>query len=533
MKNDRMTVTVKRIEKIPSRFYAQVPQTAVKVNQKAKVSVDDSLLARYRQLTESLGLGPAVEKDFSGGFAGRVEHWFLKAKTAMISRASAFKAWLMAEAKQLAFSCAVSLGVVAMAAVIMAATCSIGYVVTVNDQQVGILQNKGDYARLINEINAELNYIQEESFSPADASVAMKVIAKNGFTDETDVKERIKAAEGDMLPAYAVYAGEEILFALPNKEMAVSVLEDYKSSFVEDKEGVQADFCEQVTVARRFVPKTALKTQESAAESLSLGRVIVHSVGENETLEQIAETYGVAADNILQSNYIADWDDFDESSLRIYTGQPLLSVKTVEYQSFQEEVPFQTIEKEDAAKYCGSVIVEQEGSSGARVVEAYITKVNGVETERKVVSEQMLSAAVDRVITKGTKELPSSGGGSFQMPSNGKLTSRFGSRWGRKHNGIDVSAAVGTNIYAADSGKVIYSQYNNGGFGYLIQIDHGNGIVTYYAHCNELLVPEGTVVAKGDVIATVGNTGRSTGPHLHFEVRVNGTPVDPGEYLNK
>ena len=156
-----------------------------------------------------------------------------------------------------------------------------------------------------------------------------------------------------------------------------------------------------------------------------------------------------------------------------------------------------------------------------------------METERKVVSEQMLSAAVDRVITRGTKELPSSGGGSFQMPSNGKLTSRFGSRWGRKHNGIDVSAAVGTNIYAADSGKVIYSQYNNGGFGYLIQIDHGNGIVTYYAHCNELLVPEGTVVAKGDVIATVGNTGRSTGPHLHFEVRVNGTPVDPGEYLNK
>ena len=66
----------------------------------------------------------------------------------------------------------------------------------------------------------------------------------------------------------------------------------------------------------------------------------------------------------------------------------------------------------------------------------------------------------------------------------------------------------------------------------MIQIDHGNGMVTYYSHCNELFVPEGSVVAKGDLIATVGNTGRSTGPHLHFEVRQGGTPVDPMAYLN-
>jgi len=118
------------------------------------------------------------------------------------------------------------------------------------------------------------------------------------------------------------------------------------------------------------------------------------------------------------------------------------------------------------------------------------------------------------------------------MPSDGVLTSRFGSRWGRKHNGIDISADVGTNIYAADNGTVIYSQYNDGGFGYLLQIDHGNGVVTYYAHCNELLVPAGAVVAKGDVIATVGNTGRSTGPHLHFEVHKNGCPVDPTQYYS-
>ena len=190
-------------------------------------------------------------------------------------------------------------------------------------------------------------------------------------------------------------------------------------------------------------------------------------------------------------------------------------------------------EKEDPTKYEGNLVVEQEGVEGSRVVEAYITAVNGVETGREVVSENLLSAAVDQIVQKGTKEPPSPiGTGSFSVPTSGSLSSRFGSRWGRSHTGVDLAAATGTNIYAADNGTVIYSAYNDGGYGNLIQIDHGNGLVTYYGHCSELLVPVGTVVAKGDLIAKVGNTGRSYGSHLHFEVRSGGTPQDPMAYLN-
>ena len=144
----------------------------------------------------------------------------------------------------------------------------------------------------------------------------------------------------------------------------------------------------------------------------------------------------------------------------------------------------------------------------------------------------MISTSVDQVVAKGTKERPAYvGTGLMTTPTNGTLSSRYGARWGRNHNGIDISAPVGTAIYAADNGIVTYAAYNNGGYGYMIQIDHGEGIMTYYAHCNELLVEEGAVVKKGDLIARVGNTGRSTGAHLHFEVRVNGTPADPSAYL--
>ena len=172
-------------------------------------------------------------------------------------------------------------------------------------------------------------------------------------------------------------------------------------------------------------------------------------------------------------------------------------------------------------------------TDGLKYVDEFITYINGIETKREVLQESIIKAPVTQVEYIGTKELPSPvGSGILSMPTSGSLSSRFGSRWGKQHQGIDLGAPLGTPIYAADNGIVIYSQYNDGGYGYMVQIDHGNGLKTYYAHCNELLVNTGDIVAKGDIIAEVGNTGRSTGPHLHFEVRRGDVPIDPLEYLN-
>jgi murein DD-endopeptidase MepM/ murein hydrolase activator NlpD len=98
------------------------------------------------------------------------------------------------------------------------------------------------------------------------------------------------------------------------------------------------------------------------------------------------------------------------------------------------------------------------------------------------------------------------------------------------HSGLDIAVPSGTQVKAADGGKVLISGWN-GGYGYYIAIDHGNGISTAYAHNSRLLVKEGDVVYQGQVIAGSGSTGLSTGPHLHFEVRINGAPVDPVKYL--
>jgi murein DD-endopeptidase MepM/ murein hydrolase activator NlpD len=123
---------------------------------------------------------------------------------------------------------------------------------------------------------------------------------------------------------------------------------------------------------------------------------------------------------------------------------------------------------------------------------------------------------------------PSAAG--FIWPVNGPVTSGFGWRWGRMHEGIDIGVGYGTPIHAAASGRVIYSGWMSG-YGNLVAIDHGNGVSTAYGHQSSIAAGLGQIVSQGQTIGYVGCTGHCYGDHLHFEVRINGAPVDPLGYL--
>ena len=139
-----------------------------------------------------------------------------------------------------------------------------------------------------------------------------------------------------------------------------------------------------------------------------------------------------------------------------------------------------------------------------------------------------IRSAQSTAITPGPTGSPSAAG--FIWPVHGVLTSTFGWRWGRMHEGIDLAVASGTPVVAAASGNVIVAGWM-GGYGNLVVIDHGNGIATAYGHNTSVAVSYGQSVAQGQLISYSGSTGHSTGPHVHFEVRVNGSPVDPLGYL--
>jgi murein DD-endopeptidase MepM/ murein hydrolase activator NlpD len=134
------------------------------------------------------------------------------------------------------------------------------------------------------------------------------------------------------------------------------------------------------------------------------------------------------------------------------------------------------------------------------------------------------SASVD----VGSLPAPSASG--FIWPVNGAVVSGFGPRWGRMHEGVDIAAGFGTPILAAAAGTVSYAGWL-GGYGNLVVVEHGGGIATAYAHQQQIYVSLGTSVSQGQQLGEVGSTGNSSGPHLHFEVRVNGSAVDPLGYL--
>ncbi|HVT11670.1 MAG TPA: peptidoglycan DD-metalloendopeptidase family protein [Fimbriimonadaceae bacterium] len=161
------------------------------------------------------------------------------------------------------------------------------------------------------------------------------------------------------------------------------------------------------------------------------------------------------------------------------------------------------------------------------------------EDEQSITSEIRAYQARQRRPTRpGQKPepLPPYRGGRFMQPVAGRLTSGFGMRYHpilhitRMHTGCDFGAPIGATIRAAADGVVIHSSYMRG-YGNVVIIDHGGGLSTVYAHCSKIIVSDGQRVRRGQYIANVGSTGLSTGPHLHFEVRVNGKPVNPMRYL--
>ncbi|MDJ1183787.1 peptidoglycan DD-metalloendopeptidase family protein [Roseofilum casamattae] len=135
-------------------------------------------------------------------------------------------------------------------------------------------------------------------------------------------------------------------------------------------------------------------------------------------------------------------------------------------------------------------------------------------------------------LAPGERYLPGDRINGYTWPSKGVLTSGYGWRWGRMHKGIDIAGPIGTPIFAAASGVVDYAQWNNGGYGYLVDIRHPDGSLTRYAHNNRILVRKGQRVRQGEQIAEMGSTGYSTGPHLHFEIHAAGQgAVNPIAYL--
>ena len=260
----------------------------------------------------------------------------------------------------------------------------------------------------------------------------------------------------------------------------------------------------------------------------------------NSEEESASEENGESSAAVTVETDVAAGDE-SGSSVEIMQGDMVciksvvepVSVKMVEEGKMKEIIEYETIKKKSDEYYQGDTHLEQEGENGVQIFEGTLTKVAGEVVDRKEVSTSVIREKQDKIILVGTKERPKTAPtGTYAMPLEYYVvTSEFGARWGRMHTGVDFGDPTGTPIYASDGGTVITAGYS-GGYGLCIDIDHENGRVTRYGHCSAINVSVGDKVYQGQQIGLVGSTGNSTGPHLHFEVIIDGVQHNPREFLD-
>lgn len=312
-----------------------------------------------------------------------------------------------------------------------------------------------------------------------DFSLSPTLILRSGITKTSALHDKLLLCSPYFSSACTLYCEGSAIFNAKNSQIAAEVVEEYISDYSMNGDATPNS---EFSFSTGVIPSVNISTKEECARLLS------------------------------ESNSI--------------------SVISVVTESLQKEVPFETKTEQDADMYIGETIVVTEGKTGTAQISEETVYENGTEQSSRVLSENIVTEPVAKVIRVGTKQKEVLKTG-LQYPLKGVISSPFGSRWGRMHEGLDIAVPERTVVTAAECGTVCYVNENAGGYGKLIRIDHGYGVKTAYAHLSKIEVSVGQKVAAGTRIALSGNTGRSTGPHLHFEVINNDTPLDPTLYLPK
>lgn len=295
-------------------------------------------------------------------------------------------------------------------------------------------------------------------------------------------------------------------------------------------------FGEKVEIAEAYVSKDLIISPEEAADQITKEsqKNEVYEVQSGDTLSTIANGHGLYVKDVLALNSgLSETTTLQIGDEIIITvPQPELTLVTVEQKTYEEEYFAEVEYVYEDSWYTTRTEVLQEEAAGYHRITALITEKNGTEQSREVIDEEVLQEPVCKIIKKGTQIPP-----TYIKPiSGGRLSSGFGGRKSptkgasSNHKGIDWATPTGTAVMASSGGTVTVAGWQSG-YGYVVYISHPDGKQTRYGHLSKILVSVGQKVQQGQKIALSGNTGRSTGPHVHFEIRINGQAVNPLNYI--
>ncbi len=334
---------------------------------------------------------------------------------------------------------------------------------------------------------------------------------------------------------------------LPSQEDVQRTLKDFQDYMTKPSDTNKVDsvsFTEEITTNNIETQPDQVLLPDLVLDMLKEGKTISkdYVVQDTDSWWLIARKNDMLTKEVLAGNPGATENTLlhGGDKIKIVSNIPYISVESKGVLTQTETIPYDVQNKVDNSLSYGEQIVKQQGSEGSKQVTYSYTQRDGKFQSKQVLDEQITQKPVPKVVAKGPSQQPysiayaaSRGTGRISglaWSLQGPINSNYGYRARGFHSGIDIGARTGIPFTASAAGTVVEAGWS-GAYGYMILIDHGNGVMTRYGHASKLLVSAGQQVSQGETIALVGSTGDSTGPHLHFEVIINGSAVNPFNYL--
>ena len=427
---------------------------------------------------------------------------------------------------------------VAAAALVVGTVYSPSYVVTVDGNDLGIVSEPAVFERAVGHVEDRAAAILGHEFElDHEVEYSFALSQESDITPSSAFETYLFNQIGEVMKSYVLTVDGEFIGAAASRTELENMLEHLAAPYTTENT-TSVSYVEDVGISYQYISSDVMQDLASMEEILSANTTgeTTYEVVKGDTYSGIAHANDMSLDELMALNPQASLDRLMIGDvLTVKKTIPYLSIRTVDTITYNDVIVRPVEEVEDDTMYQGERKVLTAGTDGEALVTANVTYINGYEEGRQVVSSTTLVEPTTEVVAVGTKVRPRTmPTGTFKWPCSGRITSYFGYRtiFGTYsyHGGIDIAVSYGSSIKASDGGTVIWSGYK-GTYGYLVIIDHGNGVQSYYAHNSSLLVSAGDKVYQGQTIARAGSTGRSTGTHCHFEIRINGTRVNPLSYL--
>jgi murein DD-endopeptidase MepM/ murein hydrolase activator NlpD len=436
----------------------------------------------------------------------------------------------------------ITIGVAVAAIAILAVTMANAnrpslYAVTADGELIGYTDDPSIIDQIVWRLSEEESFRVGAEAIPSCQVDCQKVKWEKGLevTDPDRLGETLKERIGFVAKGYVVCVNGEDVVALCSEDAARGALDDLRKNYISSIVDAGHATVEEVLIKERIdiveqeVPTDLFRSKDEAVAILTRGtdKMLSYVVQRGDSLWAIAQANNMTVEELRRANPNIQGDLIKPGdNLNLIVPDPYVTLYSRELVTYTVSIPFSTEVTYDSSMWPWQETVIQAGKSGQKEIVEEIQRENGQEVGRRRLSEKILSYPETRKVVKGNKQVPEMGSGELAWPVQGTITSNFGPRWGTYHRGVDIGAPAGTPVIAADSGMVVFAGWN-GGYGNLVKVAHGSDMQTWYAHLSEIKVSTGQEVKKGDVIGYVGSTGRSTGPHLHFEVHVEGVAKDP------